>query len=166
MRVTLLIVAIAALSAGWWQRQELSQLKQREAELRAHSARIAAPAETVATKSSRRDPMPALDGAGFVALLAKSLEKGTRPSKKERVFLRDQIEAASGRELKQWALALRDSQLPEQLKKEILVPIAPRLAEHDPRLAAELVLTGDDGNSFRAVMRTWLPADAMAGQPG
>ncbi|HEY1121419.1 MAG TPA: hypothetical protein VGE67_07445 [Haloferula sp.] len=103
-----------------------------------------------------------MDGAGFVTYLAKSLEKGSRPSESERMFLRDQLAAASGRELKQWALALRESQLPDPLKKEILVSIAPRMAEHDPKMAAELVVAGDDGNAFRSVIRAWLSKDAVA----
>ena len=162
MKATLLVIVFAAIAAGWWQGQELSRLKQREAELRASSGKTTASAETVATKSSRREAKPTLDGPGFVALLAKSLEKGAPPSEEERMFLRDQIAAASGRELKQWALALRDSQLPDELKKDILVSIAPRVAEHDPKLAAELVLMGDDGNPFRSVLRIWLTKDAVA----
>ena len=160
MKATLLVIVFAAIAAGWWQAQELSRLKQRETELRASSSGGAESAETVATKSSRRDAKPTLDGAAFVALLTKSLEKGAPPSEEERMFLRDQIGAASGRELKQWAVALRDSQLPDELKKDILVSIAPRIAENDPKLAAELVLMGEDGNPFRSVMRTWLVKDA------
>ncbi|MCW1926617.1 hypothetical protein OKA05_28955 [Luteolibacter arcticus] len=162
MKATLLVIILAAIAAGWWQGQELSRLKQREAELGGASAKAGVPLETTASKSSRRDAKAALDGAGFVALLAKSVEKGKRPSKGERVFLRDQIAAASGRELKQWVVALRDSPLPEELKKEVLVSIAPRLAEHDPKLAAELVIAGDEGMPFRSVLRTWLAKDAVA----
>lgn len=162
MKITLFFIVLAAVTTGWWQGQELSRLKQREEELRSSPGKATVPAEAVTTKSSQREVKPTLDGTGFVAFLAKSLEKGARPSESERMFLRDQIAAASGRELKQWALALRESQLPDQLKKEILVSIAPRMAEHDPKLAAELVVAGDDGNAFRSVIRTWLSKDAVA----
>lgn len=162
MKISLLIITLAAIATGWWQGQELSRLKQREAELRAAPGKTPAATEIVATKSTRRDAKPSLDAAGFVALLAKSLEKGVPPSEKERMFLRDQIAMASGRELKQWAVALRDSELPEEMKKDILISIAPRVAENDPKMAAELVLHGDDGAPFRTVLRTWLATDAKA----
>ncbi|MEK7949433.1 hypothetical protein [Luteolibacter soli] len=162
MKATLLIIVLVAITTGWWQGQELSRLKQREAELRAVSGKTGAAVENGATKSSQREARPVLDGAGFVALIAKSLKEGVPLTEKERMLLRDQIAAASGHELKQWALMLRDSELPEEVKKDILVSIGPRVAESDPKLAAELVVDGNDGSPFRTVMRTWLSADAAA----
>jgi hypothetical protein len=162
MKAILFIIILIALVTGLWQRNELSHLKQREVELSVALGKPPVPAEVVATKSTRREAKTTLDAAGFVDLITKPLEKGVPPNEEEREFLRNQIASASGRELKQWALALRDSGLPEELKRDILVALAPRLAENDPKLAAELVLHGDDGAPFRTVMRTWLATDAKA----
>jgi hypothetical protein len=162
MKAILFIVILIALVTGLWQRNELSHLKQREVELSVARGKPSVPAEVVATKSTRREVKTTLDAAGFVDLIAKPLEKGVPPSEEERKFLRDQMASAPGRELKQWALALRDSSLPEELKRDILVALAPRVAESDPKLAAEMVVDGGEGTPFRSVLRTWMASDAKA----
>lgn len=162
MKTTLLVIVFAAIGIAWWQGRELSQLKQREADLKRLTESSHEASATGSTDPQRRNAEPTLDAKSFVGMLSGWLEKGAPPTRNEREFLRKQIEAASGRELKQWALALRESALPEEMKKDFLTAIAPRIAESDPKLAAELVLTGDDGNSFRSVLRTWLATDAVA----
>ncbi|MCW1885007.1 hypothetical protein OKA04_09735 [Luteolibacter flavescens] len=165
MKATLPLIGIiiaTALVTGWWQRRELARLESREAELAAKYGVHRSSGEASASGAARRDARPSLDAAGFVGLIARSARDGSRPGARDRASLRDHISTASGRELREWAVALRDSDVPEDLKKDVLASLAPRLAESDPRLAAELVLAGDDGLAFRSVMRTWLAADAPA----
>jgi hypothetical protein len=161
-KTTLLLIVFAAIGIAWWQGRELSQLKQREAGLKRIFDESKHQHSTPNPAPDRRNAEPALDAKGFVGMLSGWLEKGVPPTRDEREFLRKQIEAASGRDLKQWALALRESGLPEEMKNDFLAAIAPRIAETDPKLAAELVLTGEDGNPFRSVLRTWLATDALA----
>lgn len=162
MKTTPLVIVFAAIGIAWWQGRELSQLKQSEANLKRLTECSHELPATGSTDPERRSAESTLDGKSFVGMLSSWLEKGVPPTRNEREFLRKQIEAASGRELKQWALALRESGLPEEMKNDFLAAIAPRIAESDPKLAAELVLTGDDGKPFRSVLRSWLATDAVA----
>ncbi len=162
VKTTLIVIVCSAIGIAWWQGRELSRLKQRESELEHLTEVSRKPHATARATPDDRDSAPTLDAKSFVGLLGSWLEKGVPPTQDEREFLRKRIEAASGRELKQWALALRESALPEEMKSGFLSAITPRIAESDPRLAAELVLIGDDGDAFRSVLRTWLASDAAA----
>lgn len=162
MKTTLLVIICSAITIAWWQGRELSRLNQREAALKRLTESSQVPHATAPSKPDRRGSGPSLNAKSFVETLGAWLERGVPPTQDEREFLRKQIEAASGRELKQWALALRDSALPDEMKNGFLSAIAPRIAESDPKLAADLVIAGDDGDAFRSVLRTWLARDAMA----
>lgn len=159
MKPTLIVIVLAAIGIAWWQGRELSRLQEREAELKRLSDVSHNVSATNSKERKQRDSSPTLDAKSFVETLGGWLDKGVPPTNDEREFLRTQIESASGRELKQWALALRESSLPEDMKRDFLAAIAPRIAESDPKLAAELVLTSDDGNSFLSVLRKWLVTD-------
>ena len=162
MKTTLTVIVCSTIGIAWWQGRELARLKQRESELKHLTEVSRKPHATTRAAPEDRSSAPTLDAKSFVEMLGSWLEKGVPPTQDEREFLRKQIEAASGRDLKQWALALRESGLPGEMKSGFLSAIVPRIAESDPRLAAELVLTGDDGDSFRSVLRTWLASDAKA----
>lgn len=181
MKIILLIIVVAAIATGLWQNRELSHLKAREASLRARSGDASVPVETstsgaspISTRSPRRDARASLDVEAFVKMLG-GLVGSERISDKERHLIQDTLTSASPRELKRLVEELRRSSLPEEVKQWMFVPIAPRLAESEPKLGAKLALEGGEGNSFRMVMRRWLLQDpkgasawmheAMAGDP-
>lgn len=179
MKITLLIIVVAAIATGLWQNRELGRLKTHEASLRARPENAAVPVETsgapsISTKSPRRDARASLDVEAFVKRLGGLIGSETMPDK-ERTFMQDTLASASPRDLKRLVEELRRSSLPEDVKKWMFVPIAPRLVESEPKLAVELAQEGGEGNTFRMVMRKWLLQDpqgasawiheAMTGDP-
>lgn len=163
MKITLLIIVVAAIAAGLWQNRELHRLQTREASLRASLGNASLPVGTsgtsaIPTKSARRDVRLPLDPKAFVKMLERPAGSDRVPDK-ERILIQDTITSASPRELKQLVEELRRSSLPEELKKWMFVPLASRLVESDPKLATELALEGAEGNTFRMVVRKWLLQD-------
>lgn len=163
MKITLLIIVVAAVAAGLWQDRELRRLKAREASLHARSGNAslsieATGASSISTKSTRRDARASLDVEDFVKMLGRMVGS-ERVSDQERILIQDTLASAPPRELKRLVEEVRRSSLPEELKKWLFVPIAPRFVESEPKLATELALEGGEGNTFRLVMRKWLLQD-------
>lgn len=166
VKATLLLILLTALGLGLWQGRELSQLKSREASLRAKAGSVPTSGVTSqlpgATKSARRDARAPIDAVALVQMLeswAVLQQNGSPPSDKDAASMREAILSASPRELKMLVEELRRSGLPEELKKGMSLAIAPRLADSDPKLATELAVEGGEGNSFRMIMRSWLRRD-------
>ena len=167
MKSALFVILLPALGLGLWQARELSQLRTREAALRAKPGRVpttsVAKQETsIPTKSARREARAPLDAVAFVQKLegwVARQQNGPPPSDEDKDSLREAIMLGSLRELKILAEEVRRSGLPEEVKKGMYLAIAPRLADSDPKLASELAVEGGEGNSFRMVMRSWLLRD-------
>ena len=167
MKIALLVILLSALGLGLWQGRELSHLKGREAALRPKPGSmpitsVATHDPSIPTKSARRDAKAPLDAVAFVQKLegwVAQQQNGSPPSDEEKESMREAIMSSSPRELKMLVEELRRSGLPEGLKKGMYIPIAPRLADSDPKLASELAVEGGEGNSFRMIMRSWLLRD-------
>jgi hypothetical protein len=163
MKITLLIIVVAAVAAGLWQNGELNRIEAHEASLRARLGNVSLPVEipggsSIPTKSAHREGRASLDVEALVKMLGR-MAGSERASDKERILIQDTLTSASPRELKRLVEELRQSSLPTELKQWMFVPLASRLVESDPKLAMELALEGGEGKTFRMVMRKWLLQD-------
>jgi hypothetical protein len=165
MKIFLLVILLTVVAAGLWQNQELSRLKERESVLRARAGGIVNP-DRFAKGSGKTGPVApegrqSFDPGAFLKRFEELVGGGRQPSEREAAELLDSLVAASPRELRALVEELRRSNsLPQELKRSIFSVIAPRLAESQPKLAAEIAVEGGEENPFRAVMRVWLSRDA------
>lgn len=166
MKIILSTVILTVCAIGLWQNRELSRLSEREGVLRAEREKTGSPhsgrEESGSGSQGRPQIRKSLDPVAFVSRFEKIVASHREPSESERVELVDTLASASPRELKALVDELRRSNLPEKIKQETFSVIAPRLAESQPMLAAEIAVEGGQEDPFRMVMRTWLTADPKA----
>jgi len=174
MKLIPIIIILAAIAIGTWQRQESARLAERETRVRTRQQAFPAQGgETgsgtqsgpaLATKTERIEKRK-FNSISYIAkfykMIAVCLATRKDPGIKEMEFMMDDLVDASPEELMALPSRMRKV-MPPGVESDIYAASASRLLDKDPALASEFAVKGADINSFLNVMRIWISRDPAA----